>query len=98
MALEDRGPVPQRSKTVAKRVVAADLFLVDRYIEDLVEGDPFALDADGTIAIPSGPGLGIQWSEAGIEKHTGMTISPQVTGVAEPSAGVAPNKTAGHKL
>ena len=68
------------------------------YIEDLVEGDPFALDADGTIAIPSGPGLGIQWSEAGIEKHTGMTISPQVTGVAEPSAGVAPNKTAGHKL
>ena len=31
MAPEDRGPAPQRSKTAEERVIAADLFLVDRY-------------------------------------------------------------------
>ena len=31
VALEDRGPVPQRSKTAEERVVAAELFLMDRY-------------------------------------------------------------------
>ena len=31
VAPKDRGAVPQRSKTAEERVVAADLFLVDRY-------------------------------------------------------------------
>ena len=31
MAPKDRGAVPQRSKTAEQRVVAAGLFLVDRY-------------------------------------------------------------------
>ena len=44
MALEDRGPVPQRFKTAAKRVVAADLFLVDRYVQQGRHRWPFYLD------------------------------------------------------
>jgi L-alanine-DL-glutamate epimerase-like enolase superfamily enzyme len=55
------------------------------YIEDLVEGNPFALSADGMLCIPSGPGLGVVWSDAGIEKHSGgMRISDQVLGVVTP--------------
>eukprot|EP01051_Picozoa_sp_SAG22_P001005 SAG22_NODE_34_length_27479_cov_10.947480_7_plen_171_part_00 len=56
------------------------------YIEDLVDGNPFALDADGMLKIPTGPGLGITWSASGIKKHTEMDISPQVTGVVEPQS------------
>ena len=41
------------------------------YIEDLVVGDPFAIDSEGLMTIPQGPGLGMSWSDAGIEKHTG---------------------------
>lgn len=50
----------------------------------LTVGDPFAIDAQGMMTIPTGPGLGICWSDAGILKHTGLEISSQVTGVVEP--------------
>jgi L-alanine-DL-glutamate epimerase-like enolase superfamily enzyme len=45
------------------------------YIEDLVE-EPFALDAEGCLAIPEGPGLGVRWNAAGIEKHSGLQLTP----------------------
>jgi L-alanine-DL-glutamate epimerase-like enolase superfamily enzyme len=45
------------------------------YIEDLVE-EPFALDADGLLRIPEGPGLGVRWNPDGIERHSGFTLTP----------------------
>lgn len=45
------------------------------YIEDLVE-EPFALDKDGLLRIPDGPGLGVRWNPDGIERHTGLTLTP----------------------
>lgn len=47
------------------------------YIEDLVE-EPFALDADGLLRIPDGPGLGVRWNPDGIERHTGLTLTPSI--------------------
>lgn len=47
-------------------------------------GNPFAIDEEGLMSIPTGPGLGISWNDAGILKHTGLEISSQVTGVVEP--------------
>ena len=59
-------------------------------------GEPFAIDEEGMITIPTGPGLGISWSDAGIEKHTGLQISSQVTGVVEPpTRQVLPSGTSG---
>jgi D-galactarolactone cycloisomerase len=40
------------------------------YIEDLCETPP-VLDAEGFLAIPAGPGLGMRWSAEGIARHTG---------------------------
>jgi L-alanine-DL-glutamate epimerase-like enolase superfamily enzyme len=37
------------------------------YIEELVS-EPFTLDADGMLAIPTGPGLGISLNQEGIER------------------------------
>jgi len=45
------------------------------YIEDLLD-TPFKLDADGLIQIPDAPGLGVKWNPEGIEKHSGMTLTP----------------------
>ncbi|MFA6109975.1 MAG: mandelate racemase/muconate lactonizing enzyme family protein [Candidatus Latescibacterota bacterium] len=45
------------------------------YIEDLVE-EPFALDGDGLLPIPDGPGLGVRWNPDGVERHTGLTLTP----------------------
>jgi L-alanine-DL-glutamate epimerase-like enolase superfamily enzyme len=45
------------------------------YIEDLVE-EPFALDADGLLRIPEGPGLGVRWNPDGIERHSDLTLTP----------------------
>ena len=45
------------------------------YIDDLVE-EPFKLDADGMLAIPAGPGLGVRWSAAGIRSHSGLDLTP----------------------
>lgn len=45
------------------------------YIEDLVE-EPFALDKDGLLRIPDGPGLGVRWNPDGIARHTGLTLTP----------------------
>jgi L-alanine-DL-glutamate epimerase-like enolase superfamily enzyme len=45
------------------------------YIEDLVE-EPFALDAEGMLAIPDAPGLGVRWSAAGIERYSGKKLTP----------------------
>ena len=47
VAPEDRGPLPKRSKTAEERVVAADLFLMDRYT---AEGGW----SDDAYAIPAG--------------------------------------------
>ena len=47
------------------------------YVDDLVVGG-FALDKDGMLTIPDGPGLGVTWSIEGIRKHTGMDVSPTV--------------------
>ena len=40
------------------------------YIEDLL-AEPLALDGDGMIAIPDGPGLGLRWNPEGIARFTG---------------------------
>ncbi len=45
------------------------------YIEDLVE-TPYALDEDGLLTIPDGPGLGVKWSDEGVEKFSGMKLTP----------------------
>jgi len=45
------------------------------YIEDLVE-EPFSLDAEGMLAVPDAPGLGVRWSDAGIEKYSGKKLTP----------------------
>lgn len=40
------------------------------YVEDLV-AEPLRLDADGMLTIPDRPGLGFQWNEDNIARHTG---------------------------
>lgn len=40
------------------------------YIDDLIQ-NPITLDEDGCIAIPDGPGLGLDWNPDGVAKHTG---------------------------
>lgn len=46
------------------------------YIEDLL-AEPMAMDADGMLPIPAGPGLGLAWNPEGIEKHSGgMKLTP----------------------
>jgi D-galactarolactone cycloisomerase len=45
------------------------------YVEDLF-GEPLKMDAEGMLPIPTGPGLGFQWNEDGIAKHTrGMKLT-----------------------
>jgi L-alanine-DL-glutamate epimerase-like enolase superfamily enzyme len=43
------------------------------FIDDLPVGG-WRLDADGTLPIPSGPGLGIQLDLDAIERHTGESL------------------------
>ena len=45
------------------------------FIEDLVE-TPFQIDEEGYLQIPDGPGLGVRWNPEGIEKHSGMSLTP----------------------
>ncbi|MGY8825704.1 MAG: mandelate racemase/muconate lactonizing enzyme family protein [Candidatus Latescibacterota bacterium] len=45
------------------------------YIEDLVE-EPYALDKDGLLSISEAPGLGVKWSDEGVEKFSGMKLTP----------------------
>ncbi|MEE2726617.1 MAG: mandelate racemase/muconate lactonizing enzyme family protein [Candidatus Latescibacterota bacterium] len=45
------------------------------YIEDLVE-EPFTLDEEGQLTIPESPGLGVQWNDEGVEKFSGMKLTP----------------------
>ena len=45
------------------------------YIEDIV-AEPFALDADGLLAIPEAPGLGVAWNSDGVKAHSGMNLTP----------------------
>ena len=45
------------------------------YIEDLVE-EPYTLDEDGLLSIPEAPGLGVKWSDEGVEKFSGMKLTP----------------------
>ena len=46
------------------------------YIEDLCETPP-ALDENGMLRIPDGPGLGFAWNPDGIAKHTGgLKLTP----------------------
>lgn len=48
------------------------------YIEELL-AEPIALDADGMVQIPDGPGLGMEWNPDGIRRFTGgMTLTPSV--------------------
>jgi L-alanine-DL-glutamate epimerase-like enolase superfamily enzyme len=46
------------------------------YIEDLVLDAPFALNDDGHLSIPAGPGLGLRWNPEGIERFSGMQLTP----------------------
>ncbi|MFT5467634.1 MAG: D-galactarolactone cycloisomerase [Verrucomicrobiales bacterium] len=47
------------------------------YVEDLL-AERIEMDADGMIAIPDGPGLGMKWDPDGIAKFTGgPTLTPQ---------------------
>ena len=43
------------------------------FIDDLVE-TPWALDADGLLRVPDGPGLGISIDRDAVEKYTGTRI------------------------
>lgn len=48
------------------------------YIEELL-AEPIEMGQDGTITIPSGPGLGMKWNPDGIAKFTaGMKLTPSV--------------------
>ncbi len=47
------------------------------YIDALVR-QPLALDSDGFLAIPAGPGLGLEWDPEGIERLTGQRPTPSV--------------------
>jgi len=44
------------------------------YIEELVE-TPFQLDEEGLLQIPSAPGLGVKWSEEGIRRYSGKSLT-----------------------
>lgn len=43
----------------------ADLSAADRYFTDDVVAEPAVLDADGRLAVPTGPGLGVDVAQAG---------------------------------
>jgi L-alanine-DL-glutamate epimerase-like enolase superfamily enzyme len=45
------------------------------YIEALL-AEPVVLDGEGMVPIPDGPGLGMKWDPDGIEKFTGMKLTP----------------------
>ena len=45
------------------------------YIEDLVE-TPFTLDEKGQLTIPESPGLGVKWNDDGVERFSGMRLTP----------------------
>ena len=45
------------------------------YIEDFVSAS-FSLDEEGFLTISDQPGLGIVWNDEGIEKHSGMRLTP----------------------
>jgi L-alanine-DL-glutamate epimerase-like enolase superfamily enzyme len=46
------------------------------YIEDLC-AEPPVMDEQGMLPIPNGPGLGFQWNEDGIARHTGgLKLTP----------------------
>jgi L-alanine-DL-glutamate epimerase-like enolase superfamily enzyme len=48
------------------------------YIEDLVT-NPIQMDEDGFLVIPDGPGLGFEWNNDGIAKHSGgMALTSSV--------------------
>jgi D-galactarolactone cycloisomerase len=44
------------------------------YIDELVI-EPWRLDADGMLAIPDGPGLGIKLNPDAVERYTGRRLS-----------------------
>ena len=44
-------------------------------IESLVQ-TPFQLDENGCLAIPDQPGLGVRWNPEGIQKHSGLSLTP----------------------
>jgi O-succinylbenzoate synthase len=50
--------------------VPADLAASDRYWAEDIIGDPFVLDADGRIAVPTEPGLGVEVRVDAIEAAT----------------------------
>jgi D-galactarolactone cycloisomerase len=43
------------------------------FIDELVR-DPWKLDADGMLPVPSGPGLGISINPDAVEKYTGQRL------------------------
>ena len=43
------------------------------FIDELLEA-PLVIDEEGFVAIPSAPGLGIEWNRDGIEKLSGMQL------------------------
>jgi len=45
------------------------------YIEDLV-AEPYALDEEGLLAIPDGPGLGVEWNSDGVKALSNMELTP----------------------
>ncbi len=46
------------------------------YIEDLVLDSPFVLNDEGHLKIPEGPGLGLRWNPDGVERFSGMQLTP----------------------
>ena len=45
------------------------------YIEDLA-AKPYALDEEGLLSIPDGPGLGVKWNNDGVKTLSGMELTP----------------------
>jgi L-alanine-DL-glutamate epimerase-like enolase superfamily enzyme len=53
----------QFQATVADERYCMVEFWPDRTITDLLKNNPFALDSDGKIIVPSGPGLGVELND-----------------------------------
>ncbi len=47
------------------------------YIDDIVV-EPWRLDAEGLLAIPDAPGLGLQLNHDGVERYSGKRLTPPV--------------------
>ena len=65
----------KRSTKTAPVSLSTSYLTGSPFIDELVEA-PWKLDADGMLAIPSGPGLGVSINPDAVERYTGERLGP----------------------